>query len=103
MHGYIPDHCMVSIDLHLHKLRYLKIEKTIRDRTKLTGKAMITNFNAPSIDVNDYLDQACHQFNTELHKALDRTAPLKTIKYLDKPRQPWFNKHIRDQTKIVRS
>ena len=102
-HCYISEHCMVSIDLHLHKLRYPKIEKTIRDRTKLTNEAMISNFNAPSIDVNDSLDQACHQFNTKLLKALDRTAPLKTIKHSDKPRQPWLNKHIRDQRKIVRS
>ena len=28
-HGYISDHCMVSIDLHLHKLRHPKIKKTI--------------------------------------------------------------------------
>ena len=79
---------MVSIDLHLHKLRYLKIEKTIRDRPRLKEEAMITNFNAPSIDVNDSLDQACHQFNTELINVLDRIAPLKTSKYSDKPRQP---------------
>ena len=54
-HGYISDHCMVSIDLHLHKPRYLKIEQTITERTKLTSVAMIT-FNAPSIDVNDSLN-----------------------------------------------
>ena len=101
-HSYISDHCMVSIDLHLHKLRCPKIEKTIRDRTKLTGATMITNFNAPSVDVNDFLDQACHQFSTELLKALDRTAPLKTNTQTN-PRQPWFSKHIRDQKKIVRS
>ena len=28
-HGYISDHCMVSIDLQLHKFRYPKLEKTI--------------------------------------------------------------------------
>ena len=46
-HGYILDHCMASIDLHLHKLRYPKMEKTIRDRTRLMGGAMITIFSAP--------------------------------------------------------
>ena len=102
-HSYISDHCMVSIDLHLHKLRYPKIEKTIRDGTRLMAETMLTNFNAPSVDINDLLDHACHQFNTELLNALDRIAPLKTIKHSDKPRQPWFNKHIRDQKKIVQS
>ena len=101
-HGYISDNCMVSIIIHLHKVRYPEIEKTIWDRTKLSEESMLTNFNAPSIDVNDSLNQAYHRFNTELLKAFDRTAPLKTIKYLDKPRQAWFNKHIKDQEKVVR-
>ena len=80
-YGYISDHCMVSIDLHLHILRYPKIEKTIRDKTRITEEALLTNFNAPTIDNNDSLNQACHQFNTDLLNALGRTAPLKTIKY----------------------
>ena len=31
-HGYISDHCMVSIDLQLHKLRYLKQKKISETR-----------------------------------------------------------------------
>ena len=100
--GYISDHCIVSIDLHLHKTRYPKIEKTIRDKTRITGEALLINFNAPTIDNNGSFNQACHKFNTELLIALNRIAPLKTIKYSNKPRQPWFNKYIRDQKKIVR-
>ena len=94
---------MVSTDLHLHKLRYPKIEKTIRNKTRIMGEALIINFNALTIYNNDSLDQACHQFNTELLNALDRPAPLKTITYSKKPRQPWFNKYIRDQKKILQS
>ena len=75
-HGYISDHCMVSIYLHLHKLGYPKIEKTIRDKTRITGEALLISFNAPTID-NNFLDQACHWFSTELLNALDRIAPLK--------------------------
>ena len=82
-HGYISDHCMVSIDLQLHKFRYPKQKKTIRDKTRNTTKALLTNFNAPTLDPNDYLDQACNKFNTELHNALEKTAPLKTIKHSD--------------------
>ena len=41
-HGYISDHCMVSIDLQLHKLRYPKIKKTIRDKTRMTAEALLT-------------------------------------------------------------
>ena len=98
-YGYISDHCMVSIDLQLHKLRYPKIKKTIRGKTRITAKALQTNFTVPPLDTNDSLDQTYHKLNTELHNALEKTAPLKTIKYLDKPRQLWFNKYIRGQQK----
>ena len=82
-HGYILDHCIVS--------------------NKDDGEVLLLNVNAPTIDYNDSLDQVCHQFNIELLNALDRITPLKTIKYSNKPRQPWFKKYIRDQKKIVRS
>ena len=76
-HGYISNHCMVSIDLQLHKLRYPKVKKTIRDKTRFTAKALLTNFTAPTLDTNDSLDQTCHKLNTELHNTLEKTAPLK--------------------------
>ena len=78
-HGYISDHCMVYIDLQLHKLRYPKQKKMIRDKTRITAKALLTNFTAPILDPNDSLDQACNKLNTELHNALEKTAPLNQI------------------------
>ena len=75
----------------------------IRDKTRITAKALLTNFTAPILDPNDSLDQACNKLNTELHNTLENTAPLKTIKYSDKPRQLWFNKYVRGQQKLVRS
>ena len=45
-HEYISDHCLVSIELQLHKLRYPKIKKTLRDKTKITAEALLTNFTA---------------------------------------------------------
>ena len=71
-HGYISDHCMVSIDLQVHKLRYPKIKKTIRDKTRITAKALLTNFTTPTLDTNDFLDQTCHMLNTELHNVPER-------------------------------
>ena len=59
-HGYISDHCMVPINLQLHKLRYPKIKKTIRHKTRITGDALLTNFTAPTLDSNDSLHQTCH-------------------------------------------
>ena len=67
----------------------------IRDKTRFTAKALLTNFTAPILDHNDFLDQACSKLNKELHNALEKTTPLKTIEYSDKPRQPWFNKYVR--------
>ena len=102
-HGYISDHCMVSIDLHVHKLKCPKIKKTTRNKTRMTAEGLLTNFTAPTLDTNDSLDQAYHKLNTELHNALEKTAPLKTTKYSGKPRQPGFNKYITGQQKTVRS
>ena len=76
-HGYISDNCMVSIDLQLHKLRYLRQQKMIRYKTRITAKALLTNFTAPILDPNDSLNQACNKLNTKLHNALEKTAPLK--------------------------
>ena len=102
-HGFLSDHCMVSIDLQLHKLRYPRQKKMIRDKTRITAKALLTNFTTLILDPNDSLDQAHNKLNTELHNALEKTAPLKTIICSDKPRQLWFNKYVRGQQKIVRS
>ena len=52
-HEYISDCCMVSIDLQLHKLRYPKIKKTIRDQTRITAEALLTKFTVLTLDTND--------------------------------------------------
>ena len=60
-HGYISNQCMVSIDLRLHKLRYHKIKKAIRDKTRMTAEALLTNFTALTLETNASLDQVCHK------------------------------------------
>ena len=102
-HGYISDLCMVSIDLQLHKLRYPRQQNMIRDKTRITAMTLLTSFIPLILDPNNSLDQACNKLNTELHNALEKTAPLKTIKCSYKPRQLWFNKYVRGQQKTVRS
>ena len=102
-HGFISEHCMVSIDLQLHKCRYLRQKKMIRDKTRITAKALLTTFTTQILDPSDSLDQACNKLNTELHNALEKTAQLKAIICSNKPRQLWFNKYVRGQQKIVRS
>ena len=81
-HGYISDHCMVSMDLQLHKHRYCKQKKMIRDKTRITAKVLLTNFTALILDPNDSLDQACNKLNTELYNALEKTVPLKNNQIL---------------------
>ena len=62
-HGYISDHCMVFIDLQLQKLRYPKQNKMIRDKTRITAKALLTHFAALILDSNDSLDQTCNKLH----------------------------------------
>ena len=101
-HEYILDLYTVSIDLQLHKLRYPKIGETIRDKTRMTTEALLTNFTGLTPDSNDSLNQAYHKFNTHT-QCTRKDCPTKTIKYSDKPKQPWLNKYIRGQKKTVRS
>ena len=34
---------------------------------------------------------------------LDKTAPEKTVKVSDKPKQPYFNKYVWEQRKIIKN
>ena len=93
-HGYISDHCMVSVDINIKKQKYPIKTKEIRDRTKLTGPTLAQNFTPPDFNENTTIDEAASQLNIELHKALDATAPIKSIKFTNRPKHPWFNKFI---------
>ena len=52
----------------------------------------MANFTPPIVETDIILDQANHQFNTELQKMLDTVAPKKTIKQINKQKNPWLNK-----------
>ena len=76
--------------------------KEIRDRTKITGPTLAQNFITPEFSENTTIDEATSQFNTELLKALDATAPIKSIKFTNRSKHPWFNKFIREQKSVVK-
>ena len=38
----------------------------------------------------------------ELLTALNAIAPIKSIKFTNRPKHLWFNKFIRDQSKVVK-
>ena len=52
LHGFISDHCMVSVDINIKKQKYPIETKKIRDRTKITGPTFAQNFTPP--EVNGY-------------------------------------------------
>ena len=80
-HGYILDHCMVSVNININKQKYPIKTKEIRDRTKLTRPTLAQNFIPPDFNENTAIDEATSQLNTELHNALDATAPIKSIQF----------------------
>ena len=101
--GYISDYCMVSVDINIRKQKYAIETKEIRDITKLTGPALAQNFTSPDFNEDTTIDEATCQFNTELLKVLDATAPIKSIKFTNRPKHPWFNKFIREQKSVVKN
>ena len=92
---------MVSDDINITKQKYPIETKEIRDRTKLTRPTLAQNFTPPDFDENTTINEAASQLNTELCKALDATAPVKTIKFTSRPKHPWFKKFIREQKNVV--
>ena len=102
-HGYILDHCMVTVDINIKKQKYLIETKEIRDKTKLAGPTLAQNFTSPEIKESATIDEATSQLNTELHKSLDAMAPIKSIKFTNRPKHPWFNKYIREQKSVVKN
>ena len=76
---------MVSVDINIKKQKYSIETKEIRDRTKLTGPTLAQNFTPPEFNENTTIDEATSQFNTELLKALNAAAPIKSIKCTNRP------------------
>ena len=68
--------------------------KKICNNKKVTKEALIQNFEPPNIHENTGLSQAYNQLKTKLQEMLDKSAPEKTIKVYDNPKQPYFNKYI---------
>ena len=56
-------------------------------------------FNKDAINLTSPVDTVLHQFNDELHKALDVTAPLKEIQVAANQRLPWFNEDVKARNK----
>ena len=100
---YISDFCMVIIDTNLKKQSWTKSTLTIRDSYKFTTENLMANFTPPMLEMDVILDQAYDQFNTELQKMLDAVAPKKTIKQIYESKNPWLNKYIRQQRKVVKN
>ena len=98
---YISDHCLVTVDTKLKKQSWSKSNLTIMDSSKFTIENLMANFTPPILQLDVILSQVYNQFNTELQKMLDALAPKKTIKQTDKPKNPWFNKHIKQQRKVA--
>ena len=46
-HGYISDHCMVSLDLQLHKLRYQRQQKMIQRQEKNHSQGLTNQLYCP--------------------------------------------------------
>ena len=79
LHGFISDHCMVSVDIKINKQKYPIETKKIRDRTKISRPYLAQNFTAQQFNEDTTIDEASSQFNMELLKALDAITIIKSI------------------------
>ena len=58
-------------------------------------------YTPPIFKPEDTIDQVYNEFKEEWIKMLNALAPQKTIKTTEKLQQPWFNRHIRQQHKVM--
>ena len=101
-HGFVSDHCMVSIELSLKKPTPPIVRKVIRDCSKITPQSFTESYTTPYYSENTTLNEAYHLFEEELLKALNRVAPLRTIKCTDRQKHPWHNRFIKEQKRVVK-
>ena len=100
-HGFVSDHCMVSIELSLKKPTPPVVRREERGYSKVTPQNFTESYTAPNYSPNTTLDEAYHLFKEKLLKALNQTAPMKTIKCTNRPKHPWHNKFIKEQKRVV--
>ena len=93
-HGYISDHCMVAVNINIKKQKYPTETKEMKRQNKTNWTHPCSKLHTPRFNENKMIDKAASQLNTELHKALNATAPIKSIKFTNRPKHPWFNKFI---------
>ena len=74
LHGFISDHCMVSVDISIKKQKYPTETKKIRDRTKITGSTLAQNFTPPVFNEDQPLMKPpvnlkwnCSKYSMQLH------------------------------------
>ena len=87
-HGFVSDHCMVSIELSLRNSVLPIVRKEIRGYSKVTPQNFTKSYTTPNYCPNTTLDEACNLFEEELLKALNQMALLKTIKCSDRQKHP---------------
>ena len=102
-HGFVSDHCMVSVELSLKKPIPPIVRKVIRDYSKITPQSFAKSYTNPNYSDNTTLDEVHNLFEEELLMALNRVAPLKTIKCTNRQKHPWHNQFIKEQKTVVKS
>ena len=86
-----PDHCMDSVELSLKKPTPPIVRKVIRDCSKITPQIFTESYTNPNYSEITTLNEVHNLFEEELLKALNRVAPLKTIKCTDRQKHKWQN------------
>ena len=77
---------MVSVNFNIKKQKYPIQTKKIRDRTKITGPTLAQNFTPPEFNEDTTIVEATSQFNMEMLKILNAVAPIKSIKFTNRPK-----------------
>ena len=98
-------HYSIIIDANIEKNKPNIVTKSIRDTTELSPAHLIESYTPLTFkpeDIGRYVINSRKNWSEcwmlWLHNPLHKKTPIKTT---EKLQQPWFNKHIRQQHKVM--
>ena len=97
---YLSDHCIVETLFNITHDKLPIREITYRKIKSVDPSLLVSEMNLDNI-TSDSLDDLLKQFNRNVILALDKNAPIKTVKVAVKDNKPWFNKDLRNKLQTV--
>ena len=90
----LSDHFVMSFSFNLRKQARATLDVSSRDIRRISSNAFMADVGALQLDSSDLL----HSYNSGLREVLDKHAPLRHRRIIDRPSAPWLTVQIKEVT-----